>query len=54
MAKHVSANVLLGFEDEIISEKHRDNLNFSVNKIGGLPVSRKYILIGKKNGGAGI
>ncbi|KAJ8920420.1 hypothetical protein NQ315_005286 [Exocentrus adspersus] len=30
-------SVLLGFEDEIITEKYKGQLNFTVNKIGGNP-----------------
>ncbi|CAG9853972.1 unnamed protein product [Phyllotreta striolata] len=29
--------ILLGFDDEPITEKHRTQVNFSVNKIGGMP-----------------
>ncbi|KAJ8933396.1 hypothetical protein NQ314_014036 [Rhamnusium bicolor] len=32
-----STGVLLGFEDEIITEKYKEHLNFTVNKIGGIP-----------------
>lgn len=41
MAKHHS-KVLLGFEDELITDKHKGLLNFTVNKIGGKPVSKKF------------
>ena len=30
--------VLLGFEDECITEKHKSLVNFTTNKIGGKPV----------------
>lgn len=35
--------VLLGFLDENITEKHREQLDYTVNKIGGVPVSRDRI-----------
>lgn len=38
MAKNTSS-VLLGFEDEPITDKYKDQLNFTINKIGGIPVS---------------
>ena len=31
--------VLLGFEDECITEKHKSLMNFTTNKIGGKPVN---------------
>lgn len=31
--------VLLGFDDEVITEKYKGKLNFTINKIGGMPVS---------------
>lgn len=31
--------VLLGFEDEFITEKNKMNVSFTTNKIGGKPVS---------------
>lgn len=36
--KSNSENVLLGFEDEIITEKHKSNVGYWTNKIGGCPV----------------
>lgn len=38
MAKNTSL-VLLGFEDEVISEKQKGLTDFTTNKIGGKPVS---------------
>jgi hypothetical protein len=34
--------VLLGFEDECITEKHKSLVNFTTNKIGGKPVSISF------------
>jgi len=34
--------VLLGFEDECITEKHKSLVSFTTNKIGGKPVSITY------------
>jgi hypothetical protein len=34
-----NTKVLLGFEDELITEKHKNQINFTTNKIGGKPVS---------------
>lgn len=31
--------VQLGYEDEIINEKYKDQVNFTTNKLGGQPVS---------------
>lgn len=31
--------VLLGFEDEYVTEKHKSIVNFTTNKVGGRPVS---------------
>lgn len=31
--------VLLGFEDEPVTDKHRSIIDFTTNKIGGKPVS---------------
>ena len=31
--------VSLGFEDELITEKYKNQINFTTNKIGGKPVS---------------
>lgn len=39
MAKN-KGTVYLGFEDEFISDKYKCSLNYLVNKVGGLPVSR--------------
>jgi len=36
-----SNNVLIGYVDEVIAEKHINTVTFNVNKIGGLPVSKK-------------
>lgn len=33
------AKVLLGFEDELITDKYRSCTDFMTNKIGGKPVS---------------
>jgi pre-rRNA-processing protein TSR4 len=33
------SKVLLGFEDEYITEKHKSLVNFTTNKVGGRPVS---------------
>ncbi|KAJ3627162.1 hypothetical protein MTP99_014561 [Tenebrio molitor] len=32
-----NTKVLLGFEDELITEKHKNQINFTTNKIGGKP-----------------
>lgn len=39
--------VLLGFLDELITEKHKFQLNYTVNKIGGEPVSKlnQYLFV---------
>jgi hypothetical protein len=34
--------VLLGFEDESITEKHKLHVSFTTNKIGGKPVRNVY------------
>lgn len=49
MAKNKSL-VLLGFDDDSISEKQKHSLDFKINKIGGKPVSankskRKFIYL---------
>lgn len=36
--------MLLGFEDEPITEKYKAQVNFTINKIGGMPVSIKCFL----------
>jgi hypothetical protein len=36
------SKVLLGFEDESITEKHKMHVNFTTNKIGGKPVGNIY------------
>jgi hypothetical protein len=36
------SKVLLGFEDESITEKHKMHVNFTTNKTGGKPVSNIY------------
>lgn len=33
------AKVLLGFEDELITDKYRTCTDFTTNKLGGKPVS---------------
>lgn len=39
-------NVFLGFEDEIVLDKHSTAVNYTTNKIGGKPVSiHVYITI---------
>lgn len=38
MAKQ-QGKVYLGYEDEPINDKHQTLLNYTVNKIGGFPVS---------------
>lgn len=40
MAKQ-PGKIYLGYEDEVISDKNQTLLNYTVNKIGGLPVSFK-------------
>lgn len=42
MAKNI-VKVWLGFEDEYITEKNKSHVNFTTNKIGGLPVSNSRI-----------
>jgi hypothetical protein len=42
--------VLLGFEDECITEKHKSLVNFTTNKIGGKPVSINYFGLKIANG----
>ncbi|KAK9758920.1 Programmed cell death protein 2, C-terminal putative domain [Popillia japonica] len=32
-----NANVYLGYVDEVVSEKHKNSINFATNKIGGQP-----------------
>ena len=39
MACQNSSYALLGYEDEYISEKHKNAIDFTTNKIGGKPVS---------------
>lgn len=41
MAKY-TIDVLLGFEDEPITDKFKGQTNFTVNKIGGIPVSKTF------------
>jgi hypothetical protein len=36
--------VLLGFEDECITDKHKSLVSFTTNKIGGRPVSMFFSL----------
>lgn len=38
MAKH-QGKVYLGYEEETVGEKSQTLLNYTVNKIGGFPVS---------------
>lgn len=40
MAKQQS-KVYLGYEEEVIGDKNQSHVNYTVNKIGGLPVSNK-------------
>lgn len=47
MAKK-QGKVYLGYEEEIISEKNKTLLSFTVNKIGGLPVSIENRICGSK------
>lgn len=44
MARNNRTKVYLGYEDDYVIDKHRNLINFTTNKIGGLPVS-----IGKKS-----
>lgn len=44
MAKNKSL-VLLGFDDDLITEKQKQSLDFKINKIGGKPV--RILLINK-------
>lgn len=37
--------VLLGYQDEAISEKYSEQVDFKVNKIGGDPVSFLFRLV---------
>lgn len=37
-----NVKVLLGFEDELILDKHQSVVNYTTNKIGGKPVSNFY------------
>lgn len=39
MACDNRTKVYLGYEDEYVTDKHRPNINFMTNKIGGFPVS---------------
>lgn len=39
MACDNRTKVYLGYEDEYVTDKHRANINFMTNKIGGFPVS---------------
>lgn len=41
---HKDPVILLGYEDEAITDKHRGQINFTANKIGGKPVSALFIL----------
>lgn len=36
--------ILLGYDDELITDKHRGQINFTTNKIGGKPVSVVILL----------
>lgn len=38
----IGNRVLLGYEDELISDKYKDQVDYVVNKIGGKPVSSVY------------
>jgi hypothetical protein len=38
MAKNVN-RVLLGYEDESVTDKYKSLVNFTTNKVGGKPVS---------------
>lgn len=38
MACKVSV-ILLGYDDEMITDKHKEQINFTTSKIGGKPVS---------------
>lgn len=42
---HKDFSVLLGYEDEMITDKHKGQTNFTTNKIGGKPVSSLYLYI---------
>jgi hypothetical protein len=42
MAKQ-QGKVYLGYEDDVIGEKNQAGLNYTVNKIGGMPVSLLFI-----------
>lgn len=44
MAKH-QGKVYLGYEEETVGEKSQTLLNYTVNKIGGFPVSWSMFLI---------
>lgn len=44
MARNKSL-VLLGYDDEPIFEKHKQSLDFKINKIGGKPVSNTFEMI---------
>jgi len=39
MAHQIDPYVLLGFEDELLTDKNRAFVDFTTNKIGGTPVS---------------
>lgn len=39
MAGNNNPVVLLGYDDEQITEKHKGQINFTTNKVGGKPVS---------------
>lgn len=46
MARNNRTKVYLGYEDDYVTDKHRNLINFTTNKIGGFPVSirRKSLL----------
>jgi hypothetical protein len=39
MARQIEPYVLLGFEDERVTDKNRQLVDYTTNKIGGTPVS---------------
>lgn len=43
MACDNRTKVYLGYEDEYVTDKHRPNINFMTNKIGGFPVSDCFL-----------
>jgi hypothetical protein len=42
MARQIEPYVLLGFEDERVTDKNRPLVDYTTNKIGGTPVSRTW------------